>query len=62
MKERYRDIMYNFKKQSAKRAWKAGRDIEQNDISKFSIIRDYPPDLFPDDVWRQMCDVSELIY
>ncbi|KAL8239294.1 hypothetical protein R6Q59_015861 [Mikania micrantha] len=57
LKSRYSDIMYNLKLQSTNKAMEAGFEIGERDYTRFSIIRNYPPDSIPDGVWSQMCDL-----
>ncbi|KAL8200251.1 hypothetical protein R6Q57_011590 [Mikania cordata] len=58
LKDRYNDMMYNLKLTSTRITRSDGCDIAIDDYKQFKIIRQYPPDSIPDDVWAQMCDVN----
>ncbi|KAD6453334.1 hypothetical protein E3N88_08039 [Mikania micrantha] len=57
LKDRYSDMMYNLKLTSTRIARNDGCDIAIDDYKQFKIIRQYPPDSIPIDVWAKMCDL-----
>ncbi|KAL8210232.1 hypothetical protein R6Q57_006964 [Mikania cordata] len=57
LKDRYSDMMYNLKLTSTRIARSDGCDIAIDDYKQFKIIRQYPPDSIPADVWAKMCDL-----
>lgn len=54
-------MMSEQRKQSAQKARDAGYFIPPDEFN-YTIQRDFPPKLFQIEIWRQLCDVSELTY
>ncbi|KAL8249718.1 hypothetical protein R6Q59_006586 [Mikania micrantha] len=55
LKSRFRDYMRRLRVKSTDKARADGHDIAERDYTKFRIIRDYPPDTVPLEMWRDLC-------
>ncbi|KAL8244578.1 hypothetical protein R6Q59_010836 [Mikania micrantha] len=53
--ESFRDYMRRLRVKSTNKARVDGHDIAERDYTKFRIIRDYPPDTMPLEMWRDLC-------
>ncbi|KAD5803399.1 hypothetical protein E3N88_14759 [Mikania micrantha] len=55
LKARFRDYVRRLRVKSTIKARADGHEIADNDYTKFSIIREYPPDTVPLEMWRDLC-------
>lgn len=61
LKDRFRDILREYRRQSKAKAREAGHDIA-DDEEKFEITCMFPPDAVPSEKWKRLCKVRVLIH
>ncbi|KAJ0765081.1 hypothetical protein HanPI659440_Chr08g0299431 [Helianthus annuus] len=62
LKRRFRDITMQLRIKATKLAYEAREKINPSVPNQFRIIRKYPPESIPINIWRDMCSVSKLTH